>query len=100
MTSIGNLTDTLALYRSKVRGRVSANKSLIYEMKNDSTFNINFGPNSSVVKGIQEALQKKKNSFVESTPLSRCGTLGFYSASIKYRHNVFLRRNSVRIIQK
>lgn len=104
MSSIGNLTDALAHYRSKAGGRVPANESLINEMKNDSTFKSNFGSNGSVVKGIQSKIQealRNGNSIVENAPGSRrgmnCDTLGSYSASIEYKHHVTPGKNSVKI---
>lgn len=103
-TSIGNLNDALAHYRSKAGGRIPANESLFKEMKSDPSFKKNFGPKGNVVKGIQTKIanalrngEKTVSNEIGSRRGMNCRTLGSYSASIEYNHPVSSGKNIVSI---
>ena len=103
-SSISNLTDALAHYRSKAGGSVPASQALIEEMKCQPSFQNTFGPNGDVTRGIANKIHDALNqgrSHVQSEPGSRrglsCHTLGSYSVNIEYNHPVCHGENRVNV---
>lgn len=106
-SSISNLTDALAHYRSNAGGSVPATEVLIDEMKKHKSFRDAFGPNGDVTNKIRDKIREALSDpspgkqFISNERGSyrglRCYTLGSYSLNIEYNHRVCKGTNHVRL---